>query len=83
MGNSMRGHLFSRGIYVHDGSIRINDNYVHIKVNSERDPDKEYYVSVNVNTGAVERCTCPAFGLYPETLCKHCRAVIDQRMLQI
>lgn len=82
MGNIARGTHLSR-MRIHPGSIPLNGGYAHVKVDSASTPGVEYYVSVNTKTGAVERCTCPAFGLYPQTLCKHCRAVIDQRLLQL
>jgi uncharacterized Zn finger protein len=87
MGNVARGYRSDRqlrrgGIYVHSGSIAKPWPWYQIKVDSETQEDVVYYVSFDGSTGKVERCTCPAFGLYPERICKHMQAVIDQRLIQ-
>lgn len=74
--------LNKKEIHIHDGSIEKDWPYFHITVDSQSRSDTVYYVSVNAEDGKVERCTCPAFGLYPGKICKHMRAVIDQRLLQ-
>jgi len=58
-------------------------NYRHIKVFSESDDSKCYYVTVNVNDGKIIGCSCPASAMRPFLKCKHQKEIINRRLLQI
>ena len=69
---------------IESGSVKIKgeDFFYHIKVASQSDPSKYYYVTVDARNGLLIGCTCPAAATYPYKQCKHQRAVIEQRLLQ-
>ena len=65
---------------IQDGSIRVDSTHRHIKIESETNPGTFHYVLVNSEMGAIEKCSCPSYANRPG-VCKHIRAVINQRLL--
>lgn len=69
---------------IEDGSVKIKgeDFFYHIKVVSQSDKSKHYYVTADSRNGLLLGCTCPAAATFPYKQCKHQKAIIDQRLLQ-
>lgn len=70
-----------KAVHIEKGSIAVDGTHRQIKVRSTSRTGLFHYVTVNWDTGEIEKCSCEDYGFRPG-VCKHIKAVIEQRLLQ-